>query len=1198
MDLSPQDGREADVIDERGVTLRYQWDARNRITSVFEVVEESGSVTGLRSLARPRGYPVSQIDCAGGALGLPVDGEGAFFSGTLGFSMNFDFSREEVGSNQYFTLEFYLRHSYQNSSGMFLEAYYPENNHVFQHTERTRAEVNHLAAGAWQRVRLPIRFDTGLQREPSHTPSVSVVLWGPNSERYAFDFTRPRVLESDQRDFSIKAEGGAVLADAYSIIGYESSLRIEFDSGASSGSGALALGDVVRAVGCPLRQADGTYDLIAEGGTRRLSGVSGVYAQPGASAANLLSLTGEWPKASASSKSTAARTGVRTEAAFSLLESGGSMLYKVVRSEYDMDEYGKDVTPARFSETMVYDRYGRLLSEEAAPSRPKRTYQRTAFGDAFKILIEDPLPFDAYKAYYAFPGPDGLEPAEPVLGIGGELISSEEDSLGQPTSYSYEDGEVSEIEQGGMNTLLGRDLLGRQTSYSFHGAESEEAASSAAGIPNPFTVTLSAEGVGRSVVHSLSANSISYFVGSDIKETVSLGSDHEARSYFREVGLDPSDSLRLEFDERTGRPLSESYNGVEKVAYFYRTDGSYLEDDGPIRVQDSYSGRVTTYERDVYGGATKVQEGPFLVEGGPSAKGRRYRYDDEQLGIWLDQSVSTEAVGGRPTETTYVVASNTMDPRQFMSSYDYYPGSDRLKSVTTGQFHKLSFTYEAAPGLIDSASYENTNLETGYSEVYQHRPDGRLIGITRSDGIVSGFDYDWAGRLESETHSGGACSAKEIVYSYEGSRIDKVSVNGVVHKHHYDSEGRLNSITLGPSDEGPQVAGFSYDRFGNLTSKAGERGTVNYTYTRGNLLSSAGGHAFAYDHAGRRVRKDGIEYYYDGDRLIMEVAGSDWRLYIYDALGPCAMYHGQDFYYFVRNALGDVVGVAEDGGGIVARFAYDAFGSLLPDGCWTAPGKPSGFADLFPFRYRGYYYDHETGLYLCGSRYYDPAIRRFITPDGPGYLDPSSVGGLDPYCYCYNDPVNYSDGSGHIATEIIIGIIAGAIIGAGIGFGSAAYIDYQNDGQLFNGDVAWYDYLGATVAGGIVGGVLGAGAGYFSTLSWTFTMGASGLTGSGALAIPLSVTITGSEVLAGVAGLGLAAGSIMFSKHNPGMSSRSPRSWLTQEEGIEAMRKFGGDANKAAEYLMNKHGGLWHRGAGTDYNMIKKWLDRVIRHMM
>ena len=100
------------------------------------------------------------------------------------------------------------------------------------------------------------------------------------------------------------------------------------------------------------------------------------------------------------------------------------------------------------------------------------------------------------------------------------------------------------------------------------------------------------------------------------------------------------------------------------------------------------------------------------------------------------------------------------------------------------------------------------------------------------------------------------------------------------------------------------------------------------------------------------------------------------------------------------------------------------------------------------------------------------------------------------------------------------------------------------------------------------------------------------------LAVPLSVTITGSEVLAGVAGLGLAGGSIMFSKHNPGMSSRSPRSWLTQEEGIEAMRKFGGDASKAAEYLMNKRGGLRHRGAGTDYNMIKKWLDRVMRHMM
>ena len=35
-----------------------------------------------------------------------------------------------------------------------------------------------------------------------------------------------------------------------------------------------------------------------------------------------------------------------------------------------------------------------------------------------------------------------------------------------------------------------------------------------------------------------------------------------------------------------------------------------------------------------------------------------------------------------------------------------------------------------------------------------------------------------------------------------------------------------------------------------------------------------------------------------------------------------------------------------------------------------------------PLRYRGYYYDRETRLYYLQSRYYDPAICRFINADG------------------------------------------------------------------------------------------------------------------------------------------------------------------------------------------------------------------------
>lgn len=34
-----------------------------------------------------------------------------------------------------------------------------------------------------------------------------------------------------------------------------------------------------------------------------------------------------------------------------------------------------------------------------------------------------------------------------------------------------------------------------------------------------------------------------------------------------------------------------------------------------------------------------------------------------------------------------------------------------------------------------------------------------------------------------------------------------------------------------------------------------------------------------------------------------------------------------------------------------------------------------------PFRYRGYYYDEESGLYYLNSRYYDPQTGRFINAD-------------------------------------------------------------------------------------------------------------------------------------------------------------------------------------------------------------------------
>jgi len=74
-----------------------------------------------------------------------------------------------------------------------------------------------------------------------------------------------------------------------------------------------------------------------------------------------------------------------------------------------------------------------------------------------------------------------------------------------------------------------------------------------------------------------------------------------------------------------------------------------------------------------------------------------------------------------------------------------------------------------------------------------------------------------------------------------------------------------------------------------------------------------------------------------------------------------------------------------------------------------------------PYRYRGYRYDTEIGLYYLQSRYYNPEWGRFINADGlvgtPGKLISHNM-----FAYCENNPVNLGDPDGRFAIQLMIGI--------------------------------------------------------------------------------------------------------------------------------------------------------------------------------
>ena len=136
-------------------------------------------------------------------------------------------------------------------------------------------------------------------------------------------------------------------------------------------------------------------------------------------------------------------------------------------------------------------------------------------------------------------------------------------------------------------------------------------------------------------------------------------------------------------------------------------------------------------------------------------------------------------------------------------------------------------------------------------------------------------------------------------------------------------------------------------------------------------------------------------------------------------------------------------------------------------------GTNSGnIANINPFRYRGYYFDCESGLYYLMSRYYDPEIGQFISPDMQDYLAPDTIGGVNLYAYCNNNPVMHYAPTGHVALAWAIAglLILGTIIGGGIGYNIATA---SSDEEAKTGDLIYGTVLGAVAGFGVVGVAIG-----------------------------------------------------------------------------------------------------------------------------
>lgn len=197
------------------------------------------------------------------------------------------------------------------------------------------------------------------------------------------------------------------------------------------------------------------------------------------------------------------------------------------------------------------------------------------------------------------------------------------------------------------------------------------------------------------------------------------------------------------------------------------------------------------------------------------------------------------------------------------------------------------------------------------------------------------------------------------------------------------------------------------------------------------------------------------------------------------------MNYNGTYYYYVRNGQNDVIRLIDGNNNTVVEYSYDSWGRQIS--CTGTLATTLGVQN--PFRYRGYIYDTETGLYYLQTRYYDPEVGRFINADiyvstGQGVL------GNNMYLYCGNNPIVRADDEGDfwnlIAAAVVVAVTV-VVVAVSSGISETA-----------SGGSFWAGAAGGAVAGAIssIPAAVSVATGCLPALALTLFSGAYASTGS------------------------------------------------------------------------------------------------------
>lgn len=733
-------------------------------------------------------------------------------------------------------------------------------------------------------------------------------------------------------------------------------------------------------------------------------------------------------------------------------------------SNYEYNKQGSLVRSTNYAgvvEETVFDEKGREIKKIAYnlsdPTSKLYTESKRNEKGVITADVDESGKYDSVKYTYDHNGED--------------IVHT--DGKGNKTAFGYKDGALVSISgnadgQESTNTMkYNADLLTKvsngDTSYNYeYDGWSRTTKVKIAGkvysqteyVDNKQTKTVLANGDNLTATvdkHDRTTKQITSFANG-ITETIQI--DYDNLPNIETVDIDISDGTKYNIvkTNENGKVISEARSGeypLEKH-YGYNADGD-LES-----TEYTVGGRTFTYG--------------YETDHTPDKRNSKV-----QLPFNVEQNFAYDGLG----RTKEISLTDKLVKDIYYAKYGDH-ATNRINSVWYG---------------INGIRKDNVK--------YTYDKAGNIATVTENGIVSARYVYDGLNRLVREN----TADFGKITYEYDNAgNILCKTVRGKKYRYTYPQEGwkdQLLERSYKEYDGTEVVERFEYDVLGNPTIYRNKS-----LLWQGRRLKQFDDTTFTYDVNGIRTSKlnNGIltKYIYDGNNLVAELRNNEWIYYIYGVDGVAGFRYNGVTYLYRKNVQGDVTHIykLEEDKSLTqaAHYCYDAWGNI------QILHSINGIAELNPFRYRSYYFDEETGLYYLQTRYYDPELGRFISADSIEYLDPETIGGLNLYAYCGNNPVMEFDfegtkekhwrdtwwgkALGWLATATLVvfavamiavvavgsvasgGLLAAVLVGAGVGI--LAGVGGSIAVQAKTGNIDPWSVALSGAIGGVIGAISGA----------------------------------------------------------------------------------------------------------------------------